>query len=123
PNNANALEQLALLQGWTGRYEDAIKTWELGLSRHLGDPPYYYVGIARVSFWKGDTQRSLHELERALALQPTDSDAWTLQGDVLLSLNRIKEARASYQQALAISPQDSEIAKKLTRAVPFLHWR
>ncbi len=46
--------------------------------------------------------------DRAIALDPRDGQAWQSRGDVLASIGRTEESRASYERCGAISPASAE---------------
>jgi len=50
----------------------------------------------------------LASAERALALDPRDGQAWQSRGDVLATLGRTEDSRASYEHCGAVSPASAE---------------
>src|SRR5690349_19434787 len=51
PNDADALEQLATLQGWLGKYSESVQTWLRALTLHPGNTDYQ-LGLSRVLYWR-----------------------------------------------------------------------
>ncbi|MFM9879614.1 MAG: YaiO family outer membrane beta-barrel protein [Burkholderiaceae bacterium] len=122
PQDGKALEQLAVVQGWLGRYDASIATWQ----RLLVQEPRRddaRIGIARVQYWSGQWQASLRTLDDVLSRQPQSAEAQSLKGDVLLALQRPAEARSAYQSALQSGADAAEMNKKLARAVTPKAWR
>lgn len=115
PKDADALEQLATLQGWLGKHDEALATWRKALAL-APDNSDYRLGLARVLYWKQDFKGSLKELDAVLDAAPESVEALTLDGDVLLAAGRAPEARKAYLKAQALAPDDAELAKKLERA-------
>lgn len=122
PRNAQAREQLAIVLGWQSRFDESIAAWQQAIALAPGKPGYH-IGLARVNYWKGNRSAALQSLDTALRLDPKNTDALKLQGDVLLADNRPAEARSAYQRAQQITPSDAEIATKLSRIVEPLPWR
>jgi cytochrome c-type biogenesis protein CcmH/NrfG len=117
PKNVDALEQLATLQGWLAKHDEALMTWRKALSL-APENSDLRLGLARVLYWKGETKSSLKELAAVLVSQPESAEAWTLNGDVLLADGRPGEARKAYKKAKSLAPKDGEIDKKLARTEP-----
>ena len=120
--DADALEQLATVQGWLGRYEDSVKTWVRALKLRP-DSPDTLTGLARVLYWKHDYRRALGFVEKALVQAPGSVDALVLKGDVLAAEGDVPAARAAYLDARAVAPNDAELGKKLERLAEPLRFR
>lgn len=79
---------------------------------------------AEVAVGRGDEQAAQQWLERCLALQPAQASAQRLQGVVALRLGDWSSAMASFTRALALEPNNSEIAEMLEKArFEQLWWR
>lgn len=122
PDDTRALEQLAIVQSWLNRYDDAIAAWHRLLAL-TPDAVEARIGLARVLYWKGERQSALRELDVALGSEPENVDALILEGDVLMADGQQRGARAAYLHAQARAPGDAEIAKKIDRAVVPKAWR
>ncbi len=122
PNNAPAIEQLAIVSGWLGRYDVAIATWQrlLALQPKRDDAR---ISMARVRYWKGEHALALKELDDVLTRQPNAADALFLRGDVLLAMNQYDGARNAYMAAGNNGADKAEIARKLALIVPPKPWR
>lgn len=122
PGNALAREQLAIVLGWQGRFDESIAAWQQAIALAPSKPDYP-LGLARVSYWKGDLPAALLAIEQALRLQPVNADAMKLKGDILLAEQRPADARLAYLEAQRFNPLDTELPKKIERAVEPLRWR
>ncbi len=69
------------------------------------DPLYFY---ARFQAAEGDLEGTLATLAAARRLAPEQARLATAQGQHLLKLGRVEEARAAFRAALAIDPADGE---------------
>lgn len=118
PDRVEALEQLAVVQGWLGRYEQSVASWRRVIALRP-DQPDHHLGLARVLYWKGERTAALAELDRALALSPDHAEAQTLKGDVLLADGQRAPAREAYERSLQLPGADAEsLARKLESTEP-----
>ena len=62
---------------------------------------------------KGRFQEALNDIDRSVALDPTDATALQHRGNVLFALNRLEEARDAYGQALKLSPEEAGVWNNL----------
>lgn len=123
PGNVLAVEQLAIVQGWLGRYEQSTATWRRAIELRPGKPDYH-VGLARVLYWQGERRAALSELDRALALAPDSLEALSLKGDVLLADGQRDPARQAYERSLQLPGADAaELQRKLAATAPPPAWR
>lgn len=115
PTDTKALEQLAVIQGWLGRYDASIATWQrlLTLEPRREDAR---VGIARIQYWSGKSALALQTLDDVLVRQPQSAEALSLKGDVLLALLQPDAARAAYQRAQQSGGDAADLEKKIARA-------
>jgi YaiO family outer membrane protein len=122
PKNVDALEQLATLYGWLGRYEDSIFLWKKALAFNHSNIDYRFA-LARVLSWKGDIQQAKEEYLRVHAVKKNDFDVLMGLGDVEMSLKNVTEARKYYLLAQSVRPNDPTLKKRLAGAVLPLLWR
>ncbi len=63
---------------------------------------FAWVRVAELEFGQGNVDAAKTALERGLQLSPRNAQALTLQGFILTAQNRIREAAASFDQAIAV---------------------
>jgi putative PEP-CTERM system TPR-repeat lipoprotein len=66
-------------------------------------PPY--LGQARILAGSGNLAGAMTTVDAALAMSPTDSEAWQLKGDILFAQKEIEPALAAYRKGLEANPQ------------------
>jgi len=115
PQDADALEQLATVLGWQGRYDDAAAAWRRALSLRP-TTPRFELGLARVLYWKGSLRESREAVEEVLRQTPADVDALVLAGDVSLAQRDAAAARDFYGRAQQLDASAAGIEEKLGRA-------
>ncbi len=117
PADLEAQEQLAIVQGWLGRYDDSIASWSALLAQAPRSPNArgWEIGRARIRYWKGDHAKARAELDAVLGAAPADGDALGLAGDVALAQGDRDAARGYYQRALALAPADAALLTKVAR--------
>ncbi|MBV9510729.1 MAG: c-type cytochrome biogenesis protein CcmI [Caulobacteraceae bacterium] len=87
-------------------------------AEHPADPtPLYY--LARLEVSLGQTEAAAHEARRAVALAPGRADLWGLLGAILAAQpggDASAEAKAAFQQSLALDPANADARYFLSRA-------
>ena len=83
---------------------EAVKRLRVLSDRYPGDVEI----LVWLAFLQGSTSAGLAFADRALALDPKDGQAWQTRGDVLATLGRTEESRASYERCGALSPASAE---------------
>ena len=65
---------------------------------------------------RGDAQRAVQHLARAVELDPQYSAAWKLLGKALVDAGRTSEALAAYRQGIAVAEEkgDKQAAKEMS---------
>lgn len=124
PNNTKALEQLAIVQSWQNKFDDAVSSYR----RLLSVEPSHKdgrVGLARVLYWKGERRQALAELDVVLNSDADNSDLWVLRGDILLADQQANAAREAYLKAKALhgGVNDPALEAKIAAAKPPKSWR
>lgn len=116
PVNLEAMRELATVQGWQGRYGDAIDTWRRALAQ-APESAELGLGLARVLYWSGRRDQALAVLEPILQREPAHVDALLLRGDVLIAMNDRAGARRAYLRAADLpAGQDTrDIAELIAR--------
>jgi tetratricopeptide (TPR) repeat protein len=74
PESSDARRTLGQVLLWTGRYDEARKTFAALLGRN-GDDVESRVGLAQAAYWSGDYRLALREFERILRQQPARAEA------------------------------------------------
>jgi lipopolysaccharide biosynthesis regulator YciM len=62
--------------------------------------PFTHVALARYRHMRDDQDGALHEIKRALALDPSFWEARKLMGEILLATSRDREALAAYRELI-----------------------
>jgi tetratricopeptide (TPR) repeat protein len=98
-----------------GRYDAAAAAFRTALERE----PYNWLLMREVSTFLAFALREpavgLEMARRGLELNPTCSPSlWNALGDCLFSLDRLEEARAAFERALALSADDVEARYNLS---------
>jgi len=68
-----------------------------------------YLFRAIAWYQKGHFPEALADMDRSVALDPTDATALHQRGNVLLALDRIEEAKQEYERTLRISAEDAGV--------------
>src|SRR5208337_4297391 len=55
-----------------------------------------------------NSDEALKELDKAIEINPQDSNAWIYKGNVLSNLNKFDEAIIAYDKAIEIDPRNSD---------------
>lgn len=122
PNQLQALEQLAIVQGWLKRYDASIASWRR-LLQATPDSAAAHTGLARVLYWQEQRADALTSVDRALQIEPDNLEALLLQGDIYRANAQLPLARASYLRAQAIAGIDAELERKIASTAAPLRWR
>jgi predicted negative regulator of RcsB-dependent stress response/predicted membrane-bound dolichyl-phosphate-mannose-protein mannosyltransferase len=115
--NRDAHRQLGIVYLKASELDDARREFALAgeplndkqLTRiDLGDKPGPYLNLGALFYDKGMLDEAIAFFERAVSLDPKDSDAHTNLGGVYLSKNRIDRAVEEFEAALKINPKNAE---------------
>lgn len=124
PQDLAGLMELATVQGWQDRHEDAAASWRraVAVAPAAAEPR---IGLARVLYWSQKREEALTELDRVLANDPRNYDALLLRGDVLIAAGDRRGARDSYVRAQGLPPgnDDRELAALISRSAEPALWR
>lgn len=98
---------------WLGRLLEDSGNWREAESVYRGiieaapREPRAHVGLARALYWGGHPlDEALAELNYAVALDPTNVEAYMSRGKIYRAEGRYGEALDSYRRAAALSPND-----------------
>ncbi len=106
---ANLARSLARL----GEYKKAADLYADILSKDPNNADAR-LGQSELSAWSGNSGRALKTLDQLVQENPTNVDALILRGDVNRWDWDMTQARADYQQALSVAPDDHEATAGLT---------
>ena len=97
------------------QYTTANKMYSAAIKLDKTDfTAYYKRAISRIQ--KKSAGGALQDLDKALALKPDYTQALVQRGNVLMSLGRLEEARAQFQDVIKAHPENTAAAKKLQTA-------
>jgi len=124
PNNILAIEQLAIVQSWQNKYDQAIASFKRAL---VIDPTYTRarLGLARVSYWHKQRKPALIEINQVLIEEPDNATHWVLKGDILMADSQHVLANGAYTKAQSLlgDKTTESLTKKIAAAVPPFKWR
>lgn len=117
PDQIDAYPALADAYGKMGQSKLATDVLRQ-LAARKPDYPMLHLAIAQslMNTEPVDSRRVLEELALAEKTSPEDYDVWYLRGKVCLSMNKVPEAIASLQRAIALRPADSSAYYQLALA-------
>lgn len=74
-----------------------------------------YLNQAYDAFKRHQTSEAMEAIDQALAINPQFAQAYALRGDIEYGRQHLKEAKASWDQAVKLDPTQTELAKKLSQ--------
>ena len=120
-NRATKMEQLTITAMYfsaTGELDKEIQTYEVWAASYPRNPvPRANLGADYAVMGRYD--KALPELQEALRLAPDNVDIYTSVGAILLYLNRLDEAKATFDQAVARKLDDGGL-RQFMYALAFL---
>jgi Flp pilus assembly protein TadD len=118
PDTALASLSLGLIAMQQGRWDEATVVFTAALDRGRGDPQDLQkirLALAAISLRQNDLERAQALYEDATREDATDFRAWYNLGVVAEQRGLIDAAEDAYQRALALSPNEPQIAAALSR--------
>ena len=95
------LVNIARLRGdWSGALLAQRRVVQLD-----AENPFNWIDLASLYGRNGRPERALASAERAIALAPSNGDAWLFKGGALLGMKRHHEAIEAMQKAITLKPQ------------------
>lgn len=89
-----------------GNGAEAKSAFEHALKNHP-DYPEALIGLAKYSMSTRDMEAAARFSEQAVSKNPTNTDAWLFQGDILRAQGKIEPALAAYEQVLKLKPNNA----------------
>ncbi len=104
PRKTVLLNPLDAVQ-WSLYYPDPVG----GRTERARDPqsPRYWIQAAQTALLRGEVPQARQALDRALALDPKNVDAYSLRSTIALVQNQKAEARADAERAITADPASS----------------
>jgi hypothetical protein len=103
-------------KGWDairdGRHQDAAAAFALALDAESRDPSIHF-GAGVAAYLLGQPTAAQHELERAIELAPSLTDASLLLGNILYRASDIRGALRVYESALEFAPTNEMLVTRL----------
>jgi TolB-like protein/Flp pilus assembly protein TadD len=122
PNFALAYARLAynrLFRHWFGNRLNSAQLEDVksNIDRALAvapDLPEAYLALGMFYYWgHRDFDSALRELNRAIELQPSNSDSWTFRGAIYRRRGEWRRSLAEYERALDLNPRESSISTEI----------
>lgn len=128
PGQASIRQQLAIAYnnygvqlGTDGQWSSAIQQLQEAL-RLDGESEQFrrnlsniYFNQAHQAFERHATQEAAEALNKAISLTPDFAQAYVLLGQLEYDRQKLKEAKAAWQRAVALDPSQTELAQRLDR--------
>lgn len=115
PDNAFAYGWLSILYLHLKRYDDAIRSCEREIKLEDAHSPRRLLGY--IYDWIGRDDEAIAQLERSIALDPTDYEARGALAKVYRKVGRLQEAGDQYAVAYEMAMQDDEYGQACFEAV------
>ncbi|TWT99403.1 lipoprotein NlpI [Botrimarina colliarenosi] len=112
PEFAKSYSNRAALAVQNGDYESALRDYQLAIEIDP-DLEAAHTGRGRVCHLLGLLDEGLRHLDAAELLSPDDAMIATGRGDVLVDLGRYGQAKAAYERAIALDPQQPAAYRNL----------
>ena len=103
PNHLTLVDAAARSYIEAGRLSDGEKVTSAALAEFENEG-WAHGSHARVLLAKGEPAKAVGELDRAVELSPGDASLYALRGDAAREVGSTAEAKASYEKALQIDP-------------------
>ena len=107
PEHAEILFHLGTVQGWAGRYEDALVTFERALRLAPSDVDVQ-LGYGRVLAWSGKHARAEAIFRRILEAHPENLEAQNMLARVLTWQRQLDAAGDIYRKILSTTPSNTD---------------
>jgi len=102
-------------------HEGAFAAWEAGIA-DAGDEAAPILAVRGLFHMvRGELPAALADLDRAVALIPTDADAYARRGDIYFRMNLHGEATANHRRAAQLDPENLVALAGMGRCLLFTH--
>ena len=106
PGRASVLANLGVTQSLLGRYAEAVANLRASTQADPAQPDAW-LALGRCQGRLGDASAALHAFEQALSCNDTLAEAWSARGGLLRDADRLEEAAACFERALALGADDT----------------
>ena len=126
PGSAHLHQQLAVAHnnygvslGEHGRLTEATQQLEEAVRLDPSNSQFrhnlaaLHLQAAHAAYRAHQTQGAKEAIDRALTAEPTTAEAYALLGEIEYNSQRLKEAKAAWQQALAMNPSLEDVRQRL----------
>lgn len=112
PDSPASYVNLALSEARLRKFDEAIATLRLGTER-MPDSAVLHVRLGHTYLVTGRAAEALASMDRVIALEPRNVDAYTAAASALDALGRKAEARGYIEKAIAIEPENKFLRTSL----------
>jgi adenylate cyclase len=117
PNGADGYMHLGYTLSFAGRPDEALGYLNKAIRLNPFPPYYIYRDMGKSYLLKGQYEKALPEFKKALQLAPYDPSNYMRLAVIYILLGREKEARASADKALELSPNYS--VSRVAKTAPY----
>ena len=101
------LNQKGIELGRSGKYEEAIETFNMALTINPENAEVWY-NIGKTYSDLGDNEEALRSYNQALAINPDISEAWYNMGLILYEQGKYEDSLEAFDKAIEIDPDDQD---------------
>lgn len=112
PESPASYINLALSEARLKKFDEAIATLRLGAER-MPDSAILHVRLGHTYLVTGRAEEALASMDRVIALEPRNVDAWTAAAAALDALGRKAESRRYLEKAIAVEPENKFLRTNL----------
>jgi arylsulfatase A-like enzyme/Flp pilus assembly protein TadD len=112
PESPASFVNLALSEARLKEFDEAIATLRLGTER-MPDSAVLHVRLGHTYLVTGRPAEALASMDRVIALEPRNVDAYTAAASALDALDRKAEARDYLEKAIAVEPENKFLRTSL----------
>ena len=112
PESPASYVNLALCEARLKKFDAALATLQLGAER-IPDSAFLQVRLGHTYLLLGRPAEALAAMDRTIALEPNNVDAYTAAASALEALDRRPEARGYLEKAVAVEPENKFLRANL----------